>query len=300
MLGMENELNSCLIIFEVMGLQYFSLKKLGCNDAKSYKKVQRFLYMVFLLVFMNTITTVFIANEHEIIKDEIITAKNIMMFAVQHTMDVGFLLVMCTGIIQSFLTTQSVKKIFLNTKEILQMGMTEFKTSIDLREMKRMAWKRLAVMVIFILTIHVTLMIVHKERPEAVLQLFYGLPPVFFLGVVVYKFVFYVGMVNSQLEFVGTLLEKVFKKEPMRIIDNISFHLTSVKFVKPPEDPLKRLRVVWKIYNQIYESGVLVNDSLGLTILIILTSLVVTLTVSGYEIFVILIGGMSMKKLPGE
>lgn len=120
-----------------------------------------------------------------------------------------------------------------------------------------------------------------------------GSIPILLLFMIIYKFVFYVDMVNNQLEFVVKLLDKTFQPEEVKVVGEMCFKNTL-------DDPLKKLRAIRKVYNIIFESGALVNRSNGLTILILLMDLVIAITASGYEIFVIAVGSLPIQRIPGN
>lgn len=292
------ELYSFMFIFEVFGLQYFSLQKLSPENFKTKPGHCRILYMLFILVIIVSMTVGYIIHDHTQILEPI-TMKHLVMIAVQQSMNFGILLVVTVSLVQSYVSTNNIKGIFMNTRDIIQLCVYDFKIAIDFNRIKSEARKTLRNFVIFITTLHGTLMLIHMNSFDELLQMMLGMLPIFFLVMVEYKFVFYVDMVNRQLEFLKNLLEDTFKYQLIRNIDDFNFHLT-VRPIKAPDDPIRKLRAAWKIYMKIYDISRLINDSIGLTVLVMLMSLVIALTVSGYEIVVILVGGLPLKRLPGD
>lgn len=294
---MEANLNSCLVLLELAGLQYFSLKSLDI-DAKKGPSIPRTVYMLFLLVCINALTIAFIVNDKLIATGDLTTQK-LLTCIVQRSISVGMVLVLCTSFVQSYVTTENIMKVHLNSKEIARLSQV-FKIFINFKKVKIKAWKMIWMMFGFLATVHGSLMLAHLNNSAEILQILLGCLPMVFLLVIVYKFVFYVNMVNSQLKFLNKLLCRIFQYQPIKIIDNINYHLMHVKPLKPADDTLSKLRVIWKIYNNIYESGILINESIGLTVLVLFMGIVIALTVSGYEMYIIIAGGLPTSRIPGE
>lgn len=295
----EEELNRCLILFEYTGLQYFSLKSLTQSNVDSRPSILRTIYMLVLFVFVNAMAVSYILLDHSAVKGAL-TSKNVIMFVVKHSMNVAMVIILSVSFVQSYTSTRHIKKVYLNTKEIARLC-SEFKLDIDFKQIRNDAWKRVAVMISFIFLMHGSVMLAHRNSPNSTLQLLLGILPIFFLLMIVYKFVMYVDMVNSQLRLLERLFMDVFQYQPIKILENgINVQLKHVEPSKPFNEILNKLRVVWKIYNVIFDNGSLINDSLGLTVLTLLIGLVIALTVSGYEVFVTIVGGRPVQNLPGN
>lgn len=292
---METELNSCLVIFELLGFQYFSLKNLEKIDFMNRPTVFRIMHLVILLILISILTICFLIMERETLTGTI-TAKNMLMFAIQNSMNFGFVLVVCTSLIQSFTSTHNIKKFFVNLKMSVEILREVFDVKTDFNSLKKTMWKRFFVMLALFVSLHGS--VGFSQYRMEILPIFIGILPIFFLIMIVCKYVFYVGMVNHQLECLDSAIETVITFPPIKIIDNINFHLLPLKPVKQLDGPLKKINAVRKIYNLIYANGNLINDSVGLTILILLVTLITTLTATGYKLFVIIIGGLEMNEIP--
>lgn len=293
------ELSPVLQVLELFGLQSFSLKSLTVKNLKKNPSLGRFMYLVLWLIALPTITVFRVLGDDSVGSQSPVTPRSILMFVIIHSMNLGSMLVVFCSLFQSFACTQKVKKIFLNTRNIIQICQDEFKIVIDAKKIKVNALKRLITAVVVTSSLHATVILIQFETVADLFDMTLGLVPIMFLVLVVYKFVFFVCMVNNQLEFIKALLEKMFKQELIKIIDNINFHLTAVK-PATADGPLRKLRVITKVYATIYENGNLINESNGLTVLVLLMSLVIALTVAGYESFVIVIGGLPTEQIPGE
>jgi hypothetical protein len=291
---MEKELNNSLFIYEIMGLQYFSLKSLNYKNYKHPPTFFRVVLMFFLIAIILLLMITYVVKDHKVVEGNL-TAKNVLMFAVHHLMNFGLILVTCTSIIQSYTSDLQVKMIYINFKEILQISQQEFGSVWDFKKVKVSARKRMICMSVFIILLHGTVMLMKIGSSEIIFKMLLGLFPVLFFLMISNKFIFYVTLINYQLKLLITLLTQTFQS--IKIIDNINCHLKPKKF---NEDSLNKLRTARKVYNLIQENASLTNESNGLTILIMFVGLVVALTVSGFEIFVIIVGGLPIERLSGK
>jgi hypothetical protein len=291
---METELKTFLNIFELLGLQYFSLRELTVDNLK---KRPTFLRAIFMLILVTIVCSlmIFVVNSDNPEVEGKVTAKNVVMFAIKRSFNLGMILVCCSSIVQSFVSTKKIKKVFMNIRQVVKIVQSEFDVCVDFKRFKISALKKLWFLLIFFATIHASVTLVYWNEENLFIRTFLGAIPVVFLLIVVYKILFFIALINYQLELLSEIVKDIFQYHPIKIIENINFHLTSVKTV---EDPLEKLRSARKIFNIIFESGALINSSNGFTILIMLITLVISLTVSGYEVFIIIVGGLPIKNIP--
>lgn len=296
---MEKELNNCLVIFELTGLQYFSLKTLTKENAdekiSTLRKVGAFFLLVLLSGFM--ICFIYSGNSTTI---KTVTAKNILMFVIRNSMNVGLLLIVLTSLTQSYSTTRSTKKIFFNIKEMTEICCREFNICVDFKRIKKAAWKKISVILLFFGTVHgMSTFFQAKDFTDALPMLLSAVPTLFLL-VVAFKFVFYVDMINSQLTFLDGIIKNLICNQPSKFVDSISFRIIPVVPEKQlySSDTMRKLRVTRKMFNLIYENGIMTNSSNGLSILVLLIDLVISFLASGYEVFVIVIGDQSLDRIP--
>lgn len=291
---MESDLDSCLKVFEVLGLQYFSLKHLTRENVNKGPSFCRVAVMLVLLIFVCTLLIFFIVESESL---ERVTAKNVVIFAVKNSLNFGLLAVCSISIIESFVCTKNVKKVFLNLKTLVETSHQKLGVSVNLKSFKKSVWKRMLSTFLVLSVAHVSIAVVYMNNIDDFINIVLVSVPLIFFMIVVVKINFYVHLINFELEILNQMVAETFHQQPFKIIENINVHLTSVKSCI---DPLEDLRVTREVFNLIYESGKLINESIGLTVLTMLTSSVVSLTVSSYELFIVCIGGMSANIVPGE
>lgn len=298
---MEKELDSCLVIFEISGLQYFSLKSLTAENVKTRPSWVRLIYMLILLVSLTALILwqVYIENVES---SKSVTTRNLLGFIIQQSMNLGLILVIVTTLIQSYTSTASMRQFYLNQKEIVNTYSRHFDIIIDFKKLKKMATRRGLVLIVFYFVINGIITVVHVETEKHLLLFAIALLPVLFLFMTVLKFLFYVSVVNEQLAFLMNYLEEIFKRDTINLIEDMNHRLIELKprQMGPIDDHIRKLRSAVRIYGIIHENAGLINASIGWSVLSFLLCLTTATTVSGYQLFVIIVGGLSVDHLPSK
>lgn len=294
----ESELNSCVAIFELLGLQYFRLKNLTPENFNHKPSFARTSYVLVIIAVLSVFLLFYIKTDKTATPDKL-TAKSAMLYAVHHSMNFSLMCVVWTNIIQSYRTTFTVKRIYLNIRKLSLILAQEFNMLINFKLIKKLVWRRLAIILIFFATCHCTTAYTKYETLEKFIQMNVGAFPVLFLLMTVYKFVFYVDMINKQLLLCEMILKKLFVTQPITIIDDVHLRVTPVKPFRY-NDVTRKIIATRKIYNIIAANAKMINQSFGACNLALIASLVVTLTAAGYQMFVVIIGGLSMAHLAGK
>lgn len=298
-LKLEEALHSNLVIFELMGMQFFSLKKLSRLNAYERPSVFRVL-LVFLVIFSVICFLMFLMTSLPgCIPQEkkVIDAKNVLMFSIAQTMQLGMIISVICCVLQSYFSSKDVKKLFLNSREMVESMFREFDIVVDFEEIKKAAWKRFAVMTIFFLSIHGWMTYCSRNSSIMLLTSFCVAPVSIFLVLTVYKFIFFVVMVNRQLEGLTFTLTKIFD-EKMGEVEHLHVQIISLKQTRSNHERLVKIQAARKIYNLIHENSELVNSSNGLTVLICIVAHAGLLVLKSYEMFTIFVGGEVSGKIP--
>lgn len=304
-LKMEKNLSSVLVLFEVAGLQYFSLKSLTLENFKIRPSCYRFFYLIFLLVSISALNVFYFLSAIEIIKIDNVTDKKMLSFIVQNSLNFGLIVVAIVSLIQSFSSTPQMKEIFLNNKEIDRIYYESFGFILDYGKLRKEATRRVGILVCFFIFsnggLTVARMTFCENQKSSFLEFISSVFPVSLLLLSALKFQFFVNMVNYQLCFLESVMKGIFHRNALCFADKKHFPIVEVVKinVKPFEDVNKKLKAALEVYSLIYENGRLINDSNGWTVLAFFFSLTMALTASGYELFVIAMGGLSIDYLPG-
>lgn len=294
-----DELNSSMIIFEISGLHYFSLKNPKEHEISKKPSYVRSLYMIFVLVIYTSLMAIYIFTD-ENFSEHKVTAKTVLTYTIQHSMKIGLFLVIFSSVLQSFFSTKKLVTIFENLRKIFQITSDDFKVTQNLLKIKKRFKINVTLMVLFLASTQIFLFVMESKSIENFLLLCCGTLPIIFVLLTVFKFVFYVQMINHELKMLRNLVEGIFQVQSPKVINRLDLHLVSVKPQIFYDDVFKKFVSAKKIYNILYDNGCLLNESMGFTMLVLLIVLVITLTASGYQIFVILVGGNENRTIAGN
>lgn len=128
----------------------------------------------------------------------------------------------------------------------------------------------------------------------------FGIFFVCFAVINVAKYVFYVLLIDFQLKNVQKLLQSAFKPQSVPDVGKV-YHLTiKDNFGEKVDKKMKKLLVIWKMYNKIIENASLVNKSMGLTMMFVLMNAILGFIYSGYELIIGTIGGHQQGVVGGK
>lgn len=292
----QRELHNSMLVFEIMGLQYFSLKSVGRqmqNNPQTWRVVQ----MLATLIVLTTLTIVYVMLDEKV-EDTKVNAKNILMFTISRSTSFGLIFVVIISVLQSFFSTQKCKQFFLNTKQIVQILQQNFKVDDNFWNLRKFAWIRCLVLFGFMIVLQVLITLHNIQSNAPLWAIAVSFPAVFCFLVIVYKFVFYVVIVNAQLSSLNLIIRQMIEFDA-NVRLNIKSYFVDVKPSMYLNEYSVKLRALRKIYNLIFKNANLINRGFGLTVLIIVIDSVVICTAMGYEVFVHVMGGLPLERAPG-
>lgn len=293
------ELNNYLIVFEILGLQYFSLKSLFKVDTKKTKSPSwfRLLYMIFTIIVSFIILRLY-GNISGLGLIKALHQNSIIALAVQNIMVLAFIFAITISIIHAYITTKKTKQIFVISSKIKKLCMEAFGKSVDVKALKKKLFRRTRSMAMYFSLFHL-LMLVCDQDSLPVSVLVTALKN-FILITLSFRLIFYTSLVNEHLNFLEEMVQELFPSPPIKIIDNIHLHLTFGKTATIKDTPLKKIMVARKMYCNLIEITNLVNETVGLSIFLLFISLVITMTSGGYRFFVASMGGPGGETLYGK
>lgn len=287
---MENELRGPLFVLEMAGLQHFSQRS---RVLRSLRVVWIFLFICFfiLIAFCLGDSSFFYIKEK-------VTSRNALRYTILHLVNIGMTLVVLTSLFQSMKSSAEEEKFFKNGDKVTKLLKIHFNGEKKKNDLKRMAWVKFAVLMLSFAAIHVIALSQMRSKDKVVACLL-EMSPILFIFLVLYKFTFYVEIINNQLKAIESLFGKIFVFSPIKVISGL--HHPMMKIVETTESPSRKLQAIRNIYNLIHENAELVNRSNGLSVLILLSCSVVSLAVMGYEIFLtVALQAAPVDDLPGE
>jgi len=294
MASYKDELNCCTILFELAGLQYFSLKLVTRENAKKKPSFKRKIHLTAILLFFMCGDFSVMGNNDRSATEQL-NAKTVIMLLMQDSKIICLAAVVLTSIIQSYRSSIKLKKVFMNTQEITDILQNEFRIEIDFAKIRMKTIKKIVIMLSCMLLSYGVIAYFAMKSNTSTIQICRGIISYWFFVMTILKVNFFVRMTNDQLKRIEDLLRNAFATaHPVHSVQLI----TAVKSVKQGRinDELLRIRY---LFNAISENTELINESLGWTLLLILTSIVIELTISGYQFVILAIGADSLEVLPG-
>lgn len=290
--NIADELNSCLIINEIVGLQYFSLKSIFKEKMKRQRQILRKAYFCFNFAIFFAASHVAFGKTGQ--AKVSLTSQNVLSVLYKLVNGYCFLIGYLASLIQSYTSTANMKKFFLNTQSISEWSLQNFTTKMNFATVRNAAWKRFLVVNLTWIVPYSGLSYVSSNSVEETAgMIIFGY---FFIGLAVanvVKYIFYVLLINFELKHLEKLLQSVFNPKP-GLTNGKIYHLkVADNFEDSFSFRMSKLIMVWRIYNKIIENTRLVNKSMGLTMMFVLINSIMALIYSGYELIIGTIGGES-------
>lgn len=296
-LKLEEKLHFFPFLFEILGLQYFSLKKLTSSNVNQCPSLWRKLQIVIMialviLIFLSMICISLVRSEKN---DEAIMNKNILMTFLRKSMKFNWITYFVLSLTYSFTSTREVKMFYLNSREVMQMIYQDFNVTMDTQNINKAAWKRfVAVTTLFFLN-YGTLFFQESGLITLLIRLLLGFPALVYFIMSFYRFLFLVEIVNSQLELLNSVLTSQFSSGEPQNAGNLIEHKVIIS-ARPNNVSssvlLYKIKTARKVFNLIQENGDHINSSNGLTVFAYLTLMMAISTSKCYDFFVLSMGDL--------
>jgi hypothetical protein len=294
----EEKLHSLMRIFELCGLQFFSFKTLKSEISPKRLSIFRVAQGVCFVAFFIIIACIEFIFTKSVTQDEL-NAKNFLTIAIWHSSSFCLAFVKTVSIVQSFNSIESTKRFLTNSSEVIRNVQKSFGLAEDYTFLTRSSWRRFLLLTFFVISAQFSLLAFYGDSHEEFMYVVVTTPSIMYLLLLLYRFTLYVSLVNDQLRFLSAAVLTTFDSYRSPSIEIINNRLRCVK-QKGVSDPLTRLQAAKNSYNLIYESGSLINQSFGVTILVLIVVVVILLMSLFYESFMIVVGEMPKTAIPGN
>lgn len=297
--NIADELNGCLFINEIAGLQYFSLKSIFKEKSKHQTTVYQKACFIFYLSLL--FAACYFAFEKTAKQNNSLSSQNVLSVLYKLVNGYCFLIGYFTGLIQSYKSTPNMIKFFMNTQSITEWSYRDFNFTMNFAKVGKAAWYRLlGINLLWVVPYSCLIYVSASSLEETAAFAMFG---IFFVGFAVInaaKYVFYVLLIDFQLKNVQKLLQSTFKPQSVSTVGKV-YHLTiKDNFGEKVDKKMNKLLVIWKMYNKIIENASLVNKSMGLTMMFVLMNAIMGFIYSGYELIIGTIGGHQQGVVGGK
>lgn len=291
-------LGHCSTLFQIFGQQYFSVRTLKKENQKNFPSIGYTIYFVVAFVVVMGEIVIFSTIALSDGVQQTLSQKTVLNVVVQNSMYVGLVVIIFVSLIQSFVSTPSTKKFFLNCVKIARISHYDFGHPIDHRRIRQKVFRHFLLVLLLYFASENFLYFYEKffNQFESFLKTATSFLPLMFLTTTCFKFLFYVKLVNDHLENINTLIKGMFESQSTAPL--------KIKFVQPiksqPVDLSIKILNLRRSYNIIIENCEIINRTLGKTVFTILVAMVIANIASGYRLLLVMIGKFPVEKIGGK
>lgn len=299
--SMENSLSGATAIFELMGLQFFSVSheslQEGFHSSQQVSKKHKFLFLIIILTSSLQGAGIVYAislDSHHQQNDNVRTSLTVQF--ISYTLMVAIILI---SVLLALHKRKNTKKIFCNFKKIFKIFINELDEKIDYANIaRRSKLTFIKTTIFFVFQIVVVLVFVHQHNQSnfflwAVLVIY----PYFFLQVVSNYFIFFIMVVTENLRTILKVLEKIHK---MRKVMKMKVGVINLHAKPLDDDLLNSLLTLKRIYRIIADTTGLINEVAGFPYMMQLCIMIVGNISAGYKVYLSFMGDIPIEMMGGE
>jgi hypothetical protein len=259
-------LSQCAAIFQVAGFQYFSMKNLIKEKDRKYPTLGYIIYFIFsifltpacfITLFLITINL----GVRQSVKEQL-SVKTVLSTAIENLTGFGFLVVSITGIFNSFIKTNHMKKFFLNFDTYRQISMKSSFEEINYESFKVHVFGNFLTTIILVIILGVFTRMYDVEMLPFPLSLMIEIPFTVCL-MSIQMILYHVIFVNTHLDHL-----KVVFKSFLSPLDKTEVSVIVVENRKKSSLMSTKIKSAKKLYNIIKESNEIFNKHKGFVILL--------------------------------
>lgn len=290
----QKNLSHCAGIFQFFGLLYFPVKLLNTSDFKRFPTRRYTFYFFIIFLLITALTSHFaisITNE----PTDSLSARTALSYIMQHLLFALMIIVLVIAFIQSYLATPKLKKIFHNMTKFSEFCELNFNLKADYNAVKINLFKFFVKFLVSNLFSHVVLILygAYHNLSYAFKSGAIGFIPITFLGMILVKFYFLTSTINYQLQIIHALLRNTLQRR------NIFIQVMPKKLFMTLNPFEIQLKYLMKVYILVYENSLLINRTMGITILAQVLICVLTLISGGYKVLLTLLGKFEVSRIGG-
>lgn len=296
-----NSLSRSTTLFQLVGLQYFSLDSDSFHDGfhqrTKISKKHKFSFVVnaSLLSFQFFGIWYAIQLEKKVQQTESVNTGLTIQFIVYVLMT----LVAEIVIINAFRATEGVKNIFCNFEKISKIFENELNTKLDYVCFARSFEKKLLAMALTFLglTVLILAFIFYHNQSNIFIWALMSIYPYFIAEVLFCYFLFFILLVNENLNYVKRVLAKLHTAthdSPIMSFRVISIQATKIKKCEELFNTIVKLK---RIYISLCETTEIINKLFGLPIMIELIIFVLGNISAGYKVYLAILGDIPIARV---
>lgn len=272
-------LNNCTIIFQLMGLQFFSL-----DGSKSLKFNLGVIVVAFCLAAYAYSFVLLIQSEN--LESENVVASYVMMSVTVCVI----LTAIIASIIISYAMREKSQNIFLSMAQVSKIYTKDLKHKLDYATLgRRFRNFSIASLIAFMFVAGALLATIHDQSLEFLLAIAFSLFPHAFLGTCFVRFIFYVMLIKFHVDHIETVLKKFQKNRVSIVVVRNALWESQIKLerLERAGESVDFWLAIKKIYGLLVKATDGVNKICGFTSLI-LFGLIVFANINGlYDLYLV-------------
>lgn len=301
---LEHFLSGMTTIYEIMGLQFFSLSSVSLQDGflqeDRVSKKHKFLILITVTALLVQITgigsAIWLEKQNQ--QNDNVTTGLIVQFTAYSMM----VFVVAVSILHSFAMTKQTKKIFRNfmkTSKIFAVELDEKIDDANLARRIKLSFIRVSSCFV-VLTVLLLAFIYQHNQTNVFLWAVLVIFPHFFLNVVDNYFMFFIMIVNENLKTIAKVLAKFQKMRETKKLSIVTTHLYVKTERRSYDETFNSLLKLKRIYGIIADTTSLINKVMGLPFMLKLVLMILGNVSAGYKIYLALMGDVPVERIGGE
>lgn len=252
-------LNGYLKLYEIFGLQFFSLKVAVEKNYTHQFSIYRTAYFLVLLALASNLGYNLLIHTFQ----SEVTSKNILTMMYSQWLNYFIFMTHFANFVQSFKSTGNILEFLKNSEKIADLCHEKFKLKMNFTNVRKAAWRQFfVVMAFFFLILGASIYLKSDNAFVFVAEfILYGI----LLGLPMLtttKFIFYVCFVNYQLRFLQKVL--LLSVEGNNMKPKSALH--NMNNFERSNEIIEKLLVACKIYRKIKRNSMIINSCTGLII----------------------------------
>lgn len=273
-----SSLNNCSRIYQVLGLQCFSLNIVDEKKEKKYPSIGRTIYLLVITIIITYINWAYFESiNSKTVYAETIQENN-LVYVIKVSLAILQVAVGIVTLLSSYFKHSRLQEFFMNSEKISDIYLRELSYRVDYKKFKTHL-EIVTVVCVVLFAIYIIIGIsLFRNVPlgEFIFGLLFILPLLFHLMMHV-RFYFYVATVNFHVKILRSLILRCL--EPT---------LDFVGLRKVITQRNSREVVAWKkVYVLLKDMANDVNDSQGFTVLCLISIIIINITRFGYQLYMI-------------
>lgn len=285
-LKIEEDFSLLIKIFDVVGLQNFDSKDLSYENFHKTTSKCRFYFSLIRWIITSCYVTCII---FEFMKNLMNSYSNIVTDFARSIYGILLFLFIIVLSYQSISSTQKFMKTYFNLNKCLNIFQNELPIKVDLKPLKKSVYLQFFLL-IFSLILYYFVQ-VKQLNYSFLVKILGGIPSYIFAFSTIF-YLFFIQLFN----FLFSLIVKTLEEQSELYNTEVKISVITLRIYH--DEQVNLVKSCRKVYEILIETKKLINEAFGLTVLISIFIIVISLTLSGYRTFILYIefkySGLSM------